>query len=151
MLELLLHIILSAASAIGFSLITNAPHRAAGIIGITGSLSWTAFWVLKTYAHVNILIANMIGALIIGLLAYYLSRKYRLPENIIYIPCLVNLVPGGNAYRTILYMVQNRFIDSLEQAITTFLIAAFLAVGLFSAQYLISIIRGIIYFRKPKM
>lgn len=150
MFAILLNLALSSASAIGFSLITNAPHRAAGIIGLTGGLSWTIFWVLKNWAHVNILFANFIGALTIGLLTYYLSRKFKLPENIIYIPCLVNLVPGGNAYRTILYMVQNKYIESLEQAITTFLIASFLAVGLFSAQYLISLVKGIIYFRKIK-
>ena len=148
LLQIIINLIFGSASAIGFSLITNAPRRAAGVIGLSGGLSWAVFWTLKNVLNVHYLLANVVGALTIGMLSYYFSRKIHLPENIIYIPCLVNLVPGGNAYRTVLYMVQNKFIDSVEQAITTFLIASFIAVGLFGSQYLIAIIKKIITFRK---
>lgn len=142
-MDIVANIALSALSAIGFSLINNAPRRAAGIIGLTGAISWTAFYLLKNYSHMNILIANYIGALILGLLAYYFARRYRLPENIIVIPCLVNLVPGGNAYRTILYMVQNNYLGSITQGVQTFLIASFLAMGLFTTPYMMASINRI--------
>lgn len=83
----------------------------------------------------NILIANYFGAVIIGILAYVFARRFHLPENIIIIPCLVNLVPGGNAYRTILYMVQNNYSGSISQGLQTFLIASFIAIGLFTVPY----------------
>ncbi|WP_048705113.1 threonine/serine exporter family protein [Companilactobacillus ginsenosidimutans] len=134
-MDIFLNLLLGALSAIGFSLITNAPRRAAGIIGITGALSWTVFYLLKNYSHINILISNYVGAVIIGILAYFFARKFRLPENIIIIPCLVNLVPGGNAYRTILYMVQNNYPGSISQGLQTFLIASFIAMGLFTVPY----------------
>lgn len=89
----------------------------------------------------NILIANYIGAVIISALAYFFARRYRLPENIIVIPCLVNLVPGGNAYRTILYMVQNNYSGSINQSLQTFLIASFLAIGLFTTPYVAATIK----------
>ncbi len=140
-MDIFLNILLGALSAIGFSLITNAPRRAAGIIGITGALSWTTYYLLKNYSHINILIANFLGATIIGGLAYFFARKFRLPENIIIIPCLVNLVPGGNAYRTILYMVQQNYDGCISQGIQTFLIASFIAMGLFTVPYTAQTIR----------
>lgn len=140
-MDIFLNVILGGLSAIGFSLITNAPRRAAGIIGITGALSWTVFYILKNYSHMNILIANYVGAFIIGILAYYFARMYHLPENIIVIPCLVNLVPGGNAYRTILYMVQSNYSGSINQGLQTFLIASFIAIGLFTTPYFATSIR----------
>ncbi|KRL65580.1 threonine/serine exporter family protein [Companilactobacillus versmoldensis] len=140
-MDIIENLVLGGLSAIGFSLITNAPRRAARIIGITGALSWTVFYILKNYSHMNILIANYIGAVIISALAYFFARRYRLPENIIVIPCLVNLVPGGNAYRTILYMVQNNYSGSINQGLQTFLIASFLAIGLFTTPYVAATIK----------
>lgn len=140
-MDIIENLVLGGLSAIGFSLITNAPRRAARIIGITGALSWTVFYILKNYSHMNILIANYIGAVIISALAYFFARRYRLPENIIVIPCLVNLVPGGNAYRTILYMVQNNYSGSINQGLQTFLIASFLAIGLFTTPYVAASIK----------
>lgn len=140
-MDIIENLVLGGLSAIGFSLITNAPRRAARIIGITGALSWTVFYILKNYSHMNILIANYIGAFIISALAYFFARRYRLPENIIVIPCLVNLVPGGNAYRTILYMVQNNYSGSINQGLQTFLIASFLAIGLFTTPYVAASIK----------
>lgn len=140
-MDIIENLVLGGLSAIGFSLITNAPRRAARIIGITGALSWTVFYILKNYSHMNILIANYIGAVIISALAYFFARRYRLPENIIVIPCLVNLVPGGNAYRTILYMVQNNYSGSINQGLQTFLIASFLAIGLFMTPYVAASIK----------
>lgn len=149
-MDIFLNILLGGLSAIGFSLITNAPRRAAGIIGITGAVSWTVFYLLKNYSHMNILIANYIGALIIGVLAYYFARMYRLPENIIVIPCLVNLVPGGNAYRTILYMVQSNYSGSINQGLQTFLIASFIAIGLFTTPYTAASIKRLKLIRARK-
>lgn len=140
-MDIIENLVLGGLSVIGFSLITNAPRRAARIIGITGALSWTVFYILKNYSHMNILIANYIGAVIISALAYFFARRYRLPENIIVIPCLVNLVPGGNAYRTILYMVQNNYSGSINQGLQTFLIASFLAIGLFTTPYVAATIK----------
>ncbi|MCH4009472.1 threonine/serine exporter family protein [Companilactobacillus sp.] len=149
-MDIFLNILLGALSAIGFSLITNAPRRAAGIIGLTGAMSWTVFYLLKNYFHMNVLIANYIGALIIGVMAYFLARRYRLPENIIVIPCLVNLVPGGNAYRTILYMVQNNYSGSINQGFQTFLIASFLAIGLFTTPYTAASVKRLKMIRAKK-
>lgn len=149
-MDIFLNILLGALSAIGFSLITNAPRRAAGIIGLTGAMSWTVFYLLKNYFHMNVLIANYIGALIIGVMAYFLARRYRLPENIIVIPCLVNLVPGGNAYRTILYMVQNNYSGSINQGFQTFLIASFLAIGLFTTPYTAASVKRLKMLRAKK-
>ncbi|MFD1471841.1 threonine/serine exporter family protein [Companilactobacillus mishanensis] len=150
-MDILINFILGSLSAIGFSIITNAPRRAAGIIGLTGGLSWTTFYILKNYSHMHLLIANFCGAVVISALAYYFSRKFHLPENIISIPCLVNLVPGGNAYRTMLYMVQGKYIASLNQGIQTFLIASFLAIGLFATPYMLTLIKQGISLRKRKI
>lgn len=46
-MDIIENLVLGGLSAIGFSLITNAPRRAARIIGITGALSWTVFYIGK--------------------------------------------------------------------------------------------------------
>ena len=88
-MQLIIHFLISFVSTVGFGIITNIPRRALPVAGLTGALAWSGY-IAYGYAQDNVFIANMIAAMIIGLLGNIFAVKYRVPVNMIYIPSLVS-------------------------------------------------------------
>ena len=96
-MRLLIEFLISVLSSIGFGVITNIPKRALLPAGITGGVSWCAYWLISLQDH-SLILPNFTATVIIGLLGNYFAIRHRVPVNTIYIPSLVSLVPGGIAY-----------------------------------------------------
>lgn len=96
----LIHIVFSYISTITFGIITNIPRRALLTCGLTGMAGWMTYWIAYTH-EVGLGFSNFLGALVIGLLSIFFSRKQLMPMIIFNIPSLVPLVPGGPAYKAV--------------------------------------------------
>ena len=93
----------AAIAAIGFSSISNTPHRAyltcAIIAAIGHSLRYAL--TLPEFGSVHIIPASTIASFAIGLLAVLLSNRVKCPAEVCFFPALLPMIPGMYAYRTI--------------------------------------------------
>lgn len=125
----IINFLFSMFSTIAFSIITNIPRRAFFTCGLTGAAGWMTFWVLHTYFHQNIGISNFLGALMIGLISIFFSRKKHMPMIVFNVPSLVPLVPGGPAYMAVRHMMNQEFTESMEKVVVVLVTSGAIALG----------------------
>jgi uncharacterized membrane protein YjjB (DUF3815 family) len=88
-------------AALGFAILFNVPQRTLLIIwglGAVGGLS--KFFLLGM--DVNIALASLAGASLIGVLSVYASHNKQAPPLVFSIPSVIPMVPGAFAYRMML-------------------------------------------------
>ncbi|WP_283679844.1 threonine/serine exporter family protein [Lentilactobacillus sp. Marseille-Q4993] len=132
-MKLIIEFIISFLSTVGFGIITNVPRRALLPAGITGAISWTTYVVLATVMH-SLFFPNVIAAIIIGVLGNLFSIHYKVPVNMIYIPSLVSLVPGGIIYEAMKDFTQGKITMAQTNLMNTLIVAISLAGGFFIAE-----------------
>ena len=132
----LIQFIISFASTVGFGIITNIPSRALPTAGLTGGTAWTCY-IFVQHLHANVFLANMTAAIIIGLLGNWFAIRKRVPVNMIYIPSLVSLVPGGTIYLAMKNFSLGHYANAQAGVITTVTIAVALAVGFVLAEVIV--------------
>ena len=76
------------------------------------------------------------GAIMVGLTAKVISRRYNKPGALILMPGLIILVPGSVGYKSILSLIQNDILTALQTAFDVALIAISLVAGLLIASLL---------------
>ena len=85
----------AAIAAIGFSSISNTPHRAYAGHAIRYVLT------LPDFAAMHIIPASTLASFAIGVLAVLFSGRIRCPAEVCFFPALLPMIPGMYAYRTI--------------------------------------------------
>ncbi|MGT2884023.1 threonine/serine exporter family protein [Streptococcus ferus] len=98
-MELIVGFVFSFLATWGFGIITNVPRRTLLASALTGGVAWTAYLLLEKVTS-NLVLPNLGAALLIGFLANVSAVKLKTPVNIMYVPCLVSLVPGAIIYKT---------------------------------------------------
>ncbi|KRO20661.1 hypothetical protein IV63_GL000354 [Companilactobacillus crustorum] len=84
-------------SSVGFGIITNNPRRTLIPAGLVGAIAWIVYIVVGWFNH-GLIMPNLMGAVVIGLLGNLCAILVKAPVNIFYVPCLVSLVPGAILY-----------------------------------------------------
>lgn len=101
---------------------------------IYGSLTGLAAWSVM-YATLflggKVVAASFFGSLAAGFLSESLARIIKKPATIFIIPGFIPLVPGKDAYTTMLYLVEGRYGEGLAMGTMTLLIAGAIAFGIF--------------------
>ena len=103
---------------------------------VYGSFTGLAAWLVYdglSGAGVGIVAASFCGSLSVGFLAEILARVLRKPATIFIIPGFIPLVPGGQAYLTMRYLVEGRQLDALAMGVQTILLAGAIAFGIFAS------------------
>lgn len=132
-MKILIELIVSFASTVGFGLVTNVPRRSLLPAGITGSLAWGAYYlVLQVYS--GLILPNFTAAIIIGILGNISAVIFRVPVNIIYVPSLVSLVPGGILYLGMRSFTLGNEMQTGQYIFNALTIAIALAVGFVVAE-----------------
>lgn len=127
-MEIFIHCIFSYLSTVTFGIITNVPRKLLNACGITGAVGWLIFWFTKNLESGEIF-ANFLGAIGIGLVSIFFSRKKKMPMTIFNIPSLVPLVPGGPAYQAVRSIVLGDFIGGAHSIIKVIMTAGAIAAG----------------------
>lgn len=96
-MQLIYGFVFGFLSSVGFGIITNNPRRTLIPAGLVGALSWIVYIIVGWYNH-GLIMPNLMGAVVIGLLGNFFAILVRAPVNIFYVPCLVSLVPGAIIY-----------------------------------------------------
>lgn len=97
MMEIVYGFIFGFLSSVGFGIITNNPRRTLIPAGLVGAIAWIVYIVVGWFNH-GLIMPNMMGAIVIGLLGNLCAILVKAPVNIFYVPCLVSLVPGAILY-----------------------------------------------------
>jgi uncharacterized membrane protein YjjB (DUF3815 family) len=121
------------ASTVGFGIITNIPRRGLPAAGLTGAIAWLAYYLIYTGNH-QLFLANFVSAIIIGLLGHTFAVIVRIPVNMIYIPSLVSLVPGGTIYLAMKSFANGNLLAGQQGVINTLTVAVALAIGFVLAE-----------------
>ncbi|ASN62672.1 threonine/serine exporter family protein [Latilactobacillus curvatus] len=139
-LQFCIQAILSYVSTVAFGVCINVPRKAFLWCGIAGMAGWQVYWVLFNFGSGRML-ANLLGALTVGICGNIMARYKRMPVIIFNIPGLVPLVPGGTAYRAIRNLVLGNLSEALSQGVSVIMIAGAIAVGFMLAQIMAEITR----------
>ena len=88
-------------AALGFAILFNVPQRALVMIWAMGALGGiTKFFLLNL--DVNIVLASLAGATLIGILSVYAAHNKQAPPLVFSTPSVIPMVPGAFAYRMML-------------------------------------------------
>lgn len=132
-MHVLVEFIVSLAPTVGFGLITNIPRRSLLPAGITGSMAWTVYYLVLQVNH-GLILPNFFAAIVIGILGNISAVLFKVPVNIIYVPSLVSLVPGGILYLGMRSFTLGQESHTSEYLFNTLTIAIALGVGFVVAE-----------------
>ncbi len=88
-------------AALGFAILFNVPQRTLSIIWAMGALGGLLKFLLLGL-EVNIVLASLAGASLIGVLSVYAAHNKHSPPLVFSIPSVIPMVPGTFAYRMML-------------------------------------------------
>lgn len=116
------------SAAIG--ILYRVPRRLLFYDGLLGVLSWLVVYTTLEGGG-NIILAVFLGSIALGVFAELMARLLKKPATIFIIPGFIPLVPGGEAYTTIRFMVEGRYSDGVAMGMKTIMIGGAIAFGIF--------------------
>jgi uncharacterized membrane protein YjjB (DUF3815 family) len=125
-----LKIIAAFLMSVAFGILHRIPTSLLGYAGTVGGAAWLVTALTREFGG-SLIMANFAGSIAIGVAAEALARRLKKPATIFIIPGFIPLVPGGEAYTTMLYMVEGRYIDGVSMFMRTVLTAGAIAFGIF--------------------
>ena len=86
----------AAIAAIGFSSISNTPHRAYLTIALLAAAGHAIRYVLTMpeFGGMHIIAASTVAAFAIGLLAVLFASRIKCPAEVCFFPALLPMIPG---------------------------------------------------------
>jgi len=126
-------------AALGFGALFNVPVRTLFAIFGMGALGGLTKYFLMDI-DLNIILASLIGASLIGIISIPLAHKIHSPPLIFSIPAVIPMVPGALAYKMMIGLIQisvhnteaamdSVVIDTLQAGMKAMFILLSLAVG----------------------
>lgn len=99
--EILQDAFFAAIAAIGFAAISRPPRRAYLWCALIAAMGHSVRFVLMNPAlgDTNIIIASFVAALLIGMLAVFISPVAKMPAETCFFPALLPMIPGIYAYK----------------------------------------------------
>lgn len=128
MLLLKIAAVFGVSASIG--VLYRIPRSSLAYASGVGVVAWLIMYAILQY-NGNIIFADFGGSIVIGLLAEGLARWLKKPATIFVIPGFIPLVPGGDAYTTMVHMVQGRFVEGVAMGMQTALSGGAIAFGIF--------------------
>lgn len=140
MIGLLLQDVLwSAVAALGFAVLFNVPRRLLPGCAVAAALGHVARTLLMQMG-LDITLATLAGASLIGFTSVYFSRRWQSPMSVFSISAAITLVPGVLAFRTMLALLEvslgdpttagDALVVASSNAIRTALILGAIALGI---------------------
>lgn len=130
----LIQIVTGVIGSIGFAIFFNIEKSKISAIAVGGFASW-AIYLLCFEKTNSIFISCLISAVIICIYSEVMARVMKTPANILLIPSIIPLLPGGSFYYTMnaaLNMDIATFkLKGLETVVTTFGITTGIILGVF--------------------
>jgi uncharacterized membrane protein YjjP (DUF1212 family) len=120
-------------AAAGFAVASYAPSRAILPIGAVGVLGAAVYRTLGL-VDVGVAWASALAAIVIGVVAYSVAGRFRIPSLIVVVSGIVPLLPGLSIYRG-LFLLSEGVTQGLVSLATALAIAVALASGVILGEY----------------
>lgn len=105
----------AALAGIGFGAISDPPLRAFPRIALLAALGHACRYCLMIFWGVDIAMASLFGALVIGFGSLWIGGRIYTPMTVLYIPALLPMIPGKYAYGMV--FSQLMFLQSLDEPV----------------------------------
>lgn len=132
-MKLIIEIVISFLSTVGFGIITNVPRRALIPAGISGALAWACYYLLLGNGQ-QFFLPNFTAASVIGICGNIGAVMSKVPVNTIYVPSLVSLVPGAIVFLGVKNLASGNITVASQQLENTGLIVLALGLGFLTAE-----------------
>lgn len=136
--KLLIEAIFAACASIRFGMVFNVPKHTLKYCALGGAIVYdlrTIFLALDF----GIELATFLASAIIGIIALYWSRKYKIPRPVYTVASIIPILPGTYAFSAMINLIDiNRFGATIE------LIELFVHNGLKAIAILIAITFGLV-------
>jgi uncharacterized membrane protein YjjB (DUF3815 family) len=100
----------SALAATGFAILFNVPVRTLPGCALGGAIGHAARTFLMQIG-LDIELATLFGAAVIGVVGVLFARRWHVPMTIFTVSAAVTLVPGGFAYRAMMGIIELSIAD----------------------------------------
>lgn len=122
------------AAALTYAILFQVPRRELCAAAVTGLCGWGAYLLGLELFGYNRIIATFLGGLCVGFIAEIFARRLSAPATVFLVPGIIPLVPGADAYLTMLYFVSsNDWVAGTHSALVTMFKAGAIAAGLIFA------------------
>lgn len=138
LLKLLIEAIFAGFASLGFAMVFNVPKYTLKYCAIGGAIVYD----LRTiFLHLNfgIEISTFLASAIIGIIALYWSRKYKIPRPVYTVASIIPVLPGTYAFGAMITLI-----DINRYGASTQLIELFVHDGLKSISILFAITFGLV-------
>lgn len=129
-MEWIIQGILSFLAAAAFGVIFNSPKGTLFHCGMVGATGWLVYYILTTFAAMDIVIASFAGSFAVSVVAHWQAKRFRMPMIIFSVAGIIPLVPGGMAYNTMRKFVENDYFMGIAYGSKTMMISGAIAMGL---------------------
>jgi uncharacterized membrane protein YjjB (DUF3815 family) len=96
----------AALASTGFAMLFNVPRRALPGCAIAGATGHAMRTLLMQRLGVEIEIATLVGATIIGFMGVWMAWRWKMPSAVFTISASIALVPGSFAFRTMMGLLE---------------------------------------------
>lgn len=131
-LEILIQFALGFLISFGFAIFFNAPRKSLLACSVIGAITWLVYVFISDF-NGNKVLATLIAAIIMGLMADFCSKKYKLPATVFIYTGMIPLIPGYSLYYTMHHIVIKDYLVGARSALDTLLIAGAIAAGILLA------------------
>ena len=107
--KLLIEAIFASLAAVGFAMVFNVPKQALKFCALGGAIVYDLRTIFLTLDF-GIEISTFLSSAIIGLIALYWSRKYKIPRPVYTVASINPVLPGTYAFSAVISIINmNRF------------------------------------------
>lgn len=100
-----IQILMAFTGTIGFSIFFNIRRAKLLLLGGGGAVIWAVFLAVQRMTGQE-MIALFAASVLASVFAEILARVVKSPAIVLLIPMVISLIPGGNLYYTMFYMVR---------------------------------------------
>lgn len=120
LLQYFLNAIFAAVPALGFGMVFNVPRKSLIFCAYGGAIAYTSRAILMDFG-MALEMATFLASTIVGIVAYYWSRKYLVPRPVYTIASIIPLLPGTFAFTAIINLISMNAHGVTPELITMFI------------------------------
>ncbi|MGL5088559.1 MAG: threonine/serine exporter family protein [Fusobacteriaceae bacterium] len=114
---------------VSFAILFNVRGKLILFTGIGGALSWF-FYLLFTKKGYSYSTCYLLATALTAFYSEIMAKKLKTTVPTLLIAALIPMAPGGGVYFSMLYLIQNKYQDSLLKGMETSIIAGSMALGI---------------------
>lgn len=138
LLKLLIEAIFASFASLGFGMVFNVPKQTLKYCALGGAIVYDLRTIFLTLDF-GIEISTFLASAIIGIIALYWSRKYKIPRPVYTVASIIPILPGTYAFSAMIALIDiNRYGANAQ------LIEIFIHNGLKSVAVLFAITFGLV-------